>query len=331
MYRTSYQRGMLSVLFSGGSNPLGIWEIVKSQDGYVQRFLDQDIKAMVIEIGAYNVTTTYISCPPGKKVLGICMPFLVMIVKNLNKYFVFQITILDETGTRRRFRIANFQSTTQINPLCTVMPLQLSNGWNQIQFNLAEFTKRAYNKQFVEVQKIRINANIRIRRIYCAERLMSEEELPPEYKLYFPLPLNKKVKGKENKMQKTSVGKSKESEIDVKASDGVLAKAPAKPAEEAPTKPPEGTPVEEVPADRVPAESTDGKSISDHITEEGENIIADETQIESLTEDGAPLVEELAGEEPAADAKAEPSEPALTEPTEPAEPEVIAEAPPSAE
>ncbi|XP_045452727.1 cilia- and flagella-associated protein 20-like [Melitaea cinxia] len=165
MYRNSYQRGMLTVFFSVGSKPLAIWD-THTQDGYITRFLDQDIKSMVLEIGGTNVSTTFITCPKGNMVL---------------------VTILDETLTRRRFRVSNFQSSTQILPLCTVMPIGLSDGWNQIQFNLAEFTRRAYKKQFVEVQKLKINANIRLRRIYFTERLIPEDKLPPEYKLYFPL------------------------------------------------------------------------------------------------------------------------------------------------
>ncbi|CAH0713246.1 unnamed protein product, partial [Brenthis ino] len=184
---------MLTVFFSVGSKPLAIWD-THIQDGYITRFLDQDIKSMVLEIGGTNVSTTYITCPKGNMVLGITMPFLVMIVKNLKKYFSFEVTILDETGTRRRFRVSNFQSSTQILPLCTVMPIGLSDGWNQIQFNLAEFTRRAYKKQYVEVQKLKINANIRLRRIYFTEKLIPEDQLPPEYKLYFPLPSNAKGK-----------------------------------------------------------------------------------------------------------------------------------------
>lgn len=196
MYRNSYQRGMLTVFYSVGSKPLAIWE-THTKDGYITRFLDQDIKSMVLEIGGTNVSTTYITCPKGNQVLGITMPFLVMIVKNLKKYFSFEVTILDETLTRRRFRVSNFQSNTQILPLCTVMPIGLSDGWNQIQFNLGEFTRRAYKKQFVEVQKLKINANIRLRRIYFTERLIPDDELPPEYKLYFPL-TSKGAKGKKN-------------------------------------------------------------------------------------------------------------------------------------
>ncbi|VVD05525.1 unnamed protein product [Leptidea sinapis] len=187
----------MTILFSGGSKPLSIWA-TNTESGYVSRFLDPDIKSMVLEVGGTNVSTTYITCPKDHRMtLGITMPFLVMIVKNLKKYFSFEVTILDESGVRRRFRVSNFQSTTQIQAMCTVMPIGLSDGWNQIQFNLAEFTRRAYKKQFTEVVRLQINANIRIRRIYFAEKLIPDDELPPEYKLYFPLGSKKEKKGKQ--------------------------------------------------------------------------------------------------------------------------------------
>ena len=67
------------------------------------------------------------------------------------------------------------------------MPLRLDPGWNQIQFNLADFTKRAYGTTYIETLRVSIHANTRIRRVYFSERLYSEEELPSEYKLFLPL------------------------------------------------------------------------------------------------------------------------------------------------
>merc|ERR1719409_2439998 len=41
-----------------------------------------------------NVSTIYISCPSGdKQTLGIKLPFLVMIIKNLKKYFSFEVQV----------------------------------------------------------------------------------------------------------------------------------------------------------------------------------------------------------------------------------------------
>ena len=67
------------------------------------------------------------------------------------------------------------------------MPLRMDEGWNQIQFNLVYFTKRAYGTNYVETLRVQVHANCRLRRIYFSDRLYSEEELPPEFKLYLPM------------------------------------------------------------------------------------------------------------------------------------------------
>lgn len=74
----------------------------------------------------------------------------------------------------RRFRVSNFQSTTRVRPFCTSMPIGLSGGWNQIQFNLCDFTRRAYGTNYVETTRMQIHANCRIRRIYFADRQGSD-------------------------------------------------------------------------------------------------------------------------------------------------------------
>ena len=73
--------------------------------------------------------------------------------------------------------------------------MKLDEAWNQIQFNLADFTRRAYGTNYVETLRITVHANCRLRRIYFSDRLYSEEELPPEFKLFMPLgnKTNKKV------------------------------------------------------------------------------------------------------------------------------------------
>jgi hypothetical protein len=71
------------------------------------------------------------------------------------------------------------------------MPMRLDEGWNQIQFNLSDFTRRAYLTNYIETLRVQIHANCRIRRIYFSDRLYQESELPPEFKLYLPVPQGK--------------------------------------------------------------------------------------------------------------------------------------------
>ncbi|KAL0267660.1 UNVERIFIED_CONTAM: hypothetical protein PYX00_009862 [Menopon gallinae] len=186
MFRKSFQKGFLTVLYAGGSSPLKIWDRMVV-NGHIKRLTDEDVRVLVLEMRGTNVATCYIYtpiCP--KEVLGIRLPFLVMIVKNLKKYFSFEITIMDDRHMRRRFRVSNYQTTTKVRPFGTTMPIGLNPGWNQIQFNLADFTKRAYGSSYVETQRIQIHANCRIRRIYFCDKLYAEDDIPSDYRLFYP-------------------------------------------------------------------------------------------------------------------------------------------------
>ncbi|KAJ0101134.1 hypothetical protein Patl1_05700 [Pistacia atlantica] len=213
MFKNTFQSGFLSILYSLGSKPLQIWdkEVV---DGHVKRPHDEDIQSNVLEIIGSNIQSTFITCPADPAAtLGIKLPFLVMIVKNLKQYFTFEIQVLDDKNVRRRFRASNFQvfcsdkgeeslllpfihiailfslesSVTRVKPYICTMPLRLDEGWNQIQLNLADFTRRAYGTNYVETLRVQVHANCRLRRIYFSDRLYCEEELPPEFKLYLPM------------------------------------------------------------------------------------------------------------------------------------------------
>jgi hypothetical protein len=79
-------------------------------NGHVKRPHDEDIQSNVLEIVGSSIQSTYITCPADPAAtLGIKLPFLVMIVKNLKKYFTFEIQVLDDKNVRRRFRASNFQ------------------------------------------------------------------------------------------------------------------------------------------------------------------------------------------------------------------------------
>ena len=95
--------------------------------------------------------------------------------------------VLDDKNVRRRFRASNYQSTTRVKPFICTMPMRLDEGWNQIQFNLSDFTRRAYGTNYIETLRVQIHANCRIRRIYFSDRLYTEDELPPEFKLFLPV------------------------------------------------------------------------------------------------------------------------------------------------
>jgi len=186
MFKNTFQSGFLSILFSLGSKPLQIWEqhIV---NGHIKRITDADITSSVLEIMGADIASTFISAPSDPKAtLGIKLPYLVMIIKNMKKPFSFEVQVLDDRNIRRRFRASNYQSATRVKPFITTMPMRMDEGWNQIQFNLDNFTSRAYQTVYIETLRVQIHANCRIRRVFFSNRLYSDEELPPEFQIWLP-------------------------------------------------------------------------------------------------------------------------------------------------
>ncbi|KAK9533322.1 hypothetical protein VZT92_008446 [Zoarces viviparus] len=195
MFKNTFERGFLSILYSIGSKPLQIWG-KKVNNGHIKRITDNGIHSLVLDVEGANVSTTYITCPADpEKTLGIKLPFLVMTIKNLKKYFTFEVQVLDDKNIRRRFRATNYQSTTRVKPFISTMPMRLDDGWNQIQVNLSDFTTKAYGTNYIETLRVQIHANCRIRRVYFSDRLYSENEIPAEFKLYPPVQ-DKKAKVK---------------------------------------------------------------------------------------------------------------------------------------
>lgn len=68
----------------------------------------------------------------------------------------FNVQVLDDQNFRRRFRVSNYRTTTRVNPFVCMMPIRLEVGWNQIQFNLSDLTRRAYGTRYIETMRVQV-------------------------------------------------------------------------------------------------------------------------------------------------------------------------------
>jgi len=172
MFKDCFQSGFLSIFYSIGSSPLQLWETHTAEgDGKVEMIEDESIKSKSLELTAENISTTYMICPP-KSTLNITLPFIIFQIKNLHRFFTFEVQVLDDKNVRRRFRVSNFQSTVRVKPYICTIPLQLDNGWNQIVIDLAQYVKKAYGTNYSSTLQVQVHANCRVRRIYFSEKLI---------------------------------------------------------------------------------------------------------------------------------------------------------------
>ncbi|KAB0797103.1 hypothetical protein PPYR_08097 [Photinus pyralis] len=332
MFANAFQSGFISVFYSVGSNPLSLWD--KSvKNGHIRRVVDDEVKSLVLELSGTNVATTYITCPiKARASLAIKLPFLVMIVKNMKKYFTFEIQVADDKEMRRRFRVSNFQSTTKVRPFCTTMPIGLSPGWNQIQFNLADFTKRAYGTTYLETVRVQIHANVRIRRIYFSDRLYGDDEMPQEFKLFLPVPGTRSRQDQKKGSKEIEKRPSKEAEAKVPVVEEEIPSVapPATPAESpkldepvisqiseeiptpieeepAPVEEPSPEVVEEVPPEQAVEETAPPEEIPPVVGEaeapaatesEPQDVPVEETPVQEASGEEAPVEQAAAPEAP---------------------------------
>ncbi|KAF9429605.1 hypothetical protein BGZ94_010135 [Podila epigama] len=199
MFKNTFVSGFLSVFYSLGSDPLQLWQKrvgpvptkdskhskgdhdndvtqeaseakdTRIQDPHIEFVVDETLNSLVLELMSPHLASTFITTPSlATRTLGIKLPFLVFLVKNLGKYW-------------------SFETSTRVKPYITTMPLRMDPGWNQIQLNLADYTKRAYGTTYSETLRITLHANCRLRRVYFSDQLVPESELPAEFKLYLPV------------------------------------------------------------------------------------------------------------------------------------------------
>ncbi|XP_024365023.1 uncharacterized protein [Physcomitrium patens] len=95
--------------------------------------------------------------------------------------------VADEYLQSSVVEIVGTNSITRVKPYICTMSMRLDEGWNHIQLNLSDCTRRAYGTYYVETLRVQVHANCRARRIYFADRLYTEEELPPEFKFFLPI------------------------------------------------------------------------------------------------------------------------------------------------
>ncbi|UYV81206.1 CFAP20 [Cordylochernes scorpioides] len=184
MYRNKFQSGFLPIYHSVGWKTMENWRIV-AQNGHVKRLVDEDIKSYVCEIRGCNAVTTYMSCPDTQnKSLGITLPHLTIILKNLESPFYFEVEVRDEDGTKHRLKACSFNTKSNSGQFNCTMPLQLQNGWNRVHLDLQDFLNKGFSKIYRETLRVTLHASCRVRCVYFTDRQYTEDQTPEIYKLF---------------------------------------------------------------------------------------------------------------------------------------------------
>lgn len=158
---------------------------------------DAEVASPVVTLESNEFDKAWTSFPDNRnKFIGTPYPFIVMQIKNMNKYMGFEINVSDQNDKQKIFQCTNKQSLARLIDNKCSLPLTLDNGeWNIIIIDLQSLTKRVFNTKYKHCNRIKIFANTRVRRIYFAKDLYQEDDLPEQYKIYGmrnPLLINQK-------------------------------------------------------------------------------------------------------------------------------------------
>ncbi|XP_025203331.1 cilia- and flagella-associated protein 20-like [Melanaphis sacchari] len=210
MFQTKFQEPLFTAYYSVGSHPLDNWA-VQCKEGEMQHVLDDVMKSNVLQIQSPNVNACYITCPLNSKgSLGVRLPFVTLMVKNLNQFFTFEITILDNENIRRRLRVSNYHTSKKLSMFIYTMPICMSEGWNQLNLNLADIVRHSFKTTYVETVRVQLHANCRLRRIYFSDQPYKDDQLPNVYRMYGTKNVREKPKSTQKKktaaVNKKSIG-----------------------------------------------------------------------------------------------------------------------------
>eukprot|EP01083_Nonionella_stella_P035440 96700_1 len=109
-----------------------ITDVAPDSDGDVMISYDHELKEEVLELKVRDFYKVSVSFPDDSKFIGTPFPFLVIHMKNMERYTAFEIDVEDKNKRMRKFRASNAQSVTRVlNDVCT-LPLKLDPGWNNV-------------------------------------------------------------------------------------------------------------------------------------------------------------------------------------------------------
>lgn len=160
----------------------------------MRRVLDEDVQSSVVELSADNLVRTWLRFPFGAEEqhqeqtlsasLHIRLRHLVLVLKNLEQHVSVEVHVADDRGSRRRFRFSTFQKKSAVHSQIALLPLRLDSGWNQLQLDLMELMHTCYNARYAHTISVQLHASCRVRRVYFADQMFSEAQLPAEFRLF---------------------------------------------------------------------------------------------------------------------------------------------------
>ncbi|CAL8070585.1 unnamed protein product [Orchesella dallaii] len=191
LYTTYSKPGLVSIFYNEDQRSFHNWGLEVGSGrkrGRIREAIDHQINTPVLEVAGNHDGSVYMVCPPDpSKCINVNMPYITMLMKDMHGYSSVEFTVLDSLGFSRKICAKNFKSRCVIGELNCEIPMRLSPTWNYASVNLDETLRNAFGTKLMSVQRIKINANVRVRRVYFSEEIFGYKRLPQEFRIKLTL------------------------------------------------------------------------------------------------------------------------------------------------
>ena len=145
----------------------------------IYRVNDEMLQSSAIELIGITPKSTYITVPELSSQYitnSKGMKTIHMVVKNINKSFSFEFTVIDAKRERRTFNLTTSTNLSRIKQNYATLPLKLVEGWNIFNFDFDVICQKIYGYRVEEFIRLQVNANCRIRRVFLSTHEFTDKD-----------------------------------------------------------------------------------------------------------------------------------------------------------
>jgi hypothetical protein len=113
--------------------------------------------------------------------VNIPLPFFVVHVKDVGRFFAFDLTLTDSSGATRSLHYSNHISYVRIAGSAASLPIVLTGlGWHLLRLDLGDVCARAFGTSFVACTHVALTSSARYSRVYfeAHPQGLADHELP---------------------------------------------------------------------------------------------------------------------------------------------------------
>ena len=199
-----------------------VLQLPQHSDAAAEMIHDFEVKTSTLELLCSSHEKCCATFPDDTKYIGTPLPVLIMQIKNLNKFFSFDIVVEDTSGQVRTITASNKDNLIRFDSAHGRLPLRLVSGWNSVVLDLGALTRRLFNAEYKHATRcvmadvlhcmkvlfsspslvsfitslchcaapvinpcsVHLHANCRVLRIFFADRVYKEKELPRALRIF---------------------------------------------------------------------------------------------------------------------------------------------------